>query len=338
MRSVCLEAYAVDRIEAGVIPTDICHHSVIWSATVPLISFECIEWHASDRFRRQFGLSQGVPHQARDLGDAHGEVLTGPKNEDWSDVHSFWVMQWTNSQGVPHQARDLGDAHGEVLTGPKNEDWSDVHSFWVMQWTNRYSHILADPLQTEPPPPSPPPPPPPVSQPETQEAPQSYIPQTQPADYFTPSVPLHQQYWGVPHFDSGEQASFSQLLGFMAPQHPSGIASSRMSLDSRARHHTSSSHSGGRHSIDSSRSDASIVGIIQSGNPRRILTSLIQESNKAAADEADDYLVDRLDEDEDDDDNDDEDEDEDEEENVDDTNDDDSHGDDPAPSAGTAHK
>ncbi|RYR05664.1 hypothetical protein Ahy_B06g085497 [Arachis hypogaea] len=52
------EAYAVDRIEAGVIPADIRHHSVIWSATMPLISFECIEWHASDRLSRQFGLSQ----------------------------------------------------------------------------------------------------------------------------------------------------------------------------------------------------------------------------------------------------------------------------------------
>ncbi|RYQ94436.1 hypothetical protein Ahy_B08g089341 [Arachis hypogaea] len=78
------EAYAVDRIEAGVIPADIRHHSVIWSAIVPLISFECIE------LRRQFGLSQGVPHQERDLGHAHGEVLTGPKNEDWSDMHSFF--------------------------------------------------------------------------------------------------------------------------------------------------------------------------------------------------------------------------------------------------------
>ncbi|RYR78656.1 hypothetical protein Ahy_A01g003497 [Arachis hypogaea] len=90
------EAYAVDRIVPGLIPADILHHSVIWSATVPLISFECIEWHASDRLRRQFGLSQGVPQQERNLGHAHGEVLTGPKNEDWSAVHSLWVMQWTN--------------------------------------------------------------------------------------------------------------------------------------------------------------------------------------------------------------------------------------------------
>ncbi|QHN77088.1 uncharacterized protein DS421_19g649610 [Arachis hypogaea] len=66
------------------------------SATVPLISFECIEWHASDKLRRQFGLTQDVPHQERNLGEAHGEVLTGPKNQDWSGTHSFWVKHWTN--------------------------------------------------------------------------------------------------------------------------------------------------------------------------------------------------------------------------------------------------
>ncbi|QHO46802.1 uncharacterized protein DS421_6g190780 [Arachis hypogaea] len=335
------EAYAVERIEAGLIPANILHHSVIWSATVPLISFECIEWHASDRLRRQFGLSQGVPQQERNLGHAHGEVLNGPKNEDWSDVHSFWVMQWMNR-------------YSHILSDPLVPLHSplDIYMQWYrgaygahLQLTdlafqeNLEGHP-ADHQENQLPPPSPPPPPPPVSQPETQEAPQSYIPQSQPADYFTPSVPLHQQYWGVPYFDSGEQASFSQLLGFMAPQDPSGLASGRMSLDSRARHHTSSSHSGGRHSIDSSRSEVAMGGVIQSGNPRRIPMSLIHESNKAAADEADDYLVDRLDdEDDDDDDDDDEDEDEDEDEegNADDTNgDDDSDGNDPAPSAGTA--
>ncbi|RYR69161.1 hypothetical protein Ahy_A03g015693 isoform A [Arachis hypogaea] len=64
----------------------------LFGVPVPLISFECIEWHASDRLRRQFGLTQGVPHQERDLGEAHGEVLTGLKNQDWSGTHSFWVM------------------------------------------------------------------------------------------------------------------------------------------------------------------------------------------------------------------------------------------------------
>ncbi|RYQ97513.1 hypothetical protein Ahy_B08g093569 [Arachis hypogaea] len=57
------QAYGVGHIEPDMIPLDIRHHSVIWSVTVPLISFKCAEWHASDRFRRQFGLSQGVPNQ-----------------------------------------------------------------------------------------------------------------------------------------------------------------------------------------------------------------------------------------------------------------------------------
>ncbi|QHO36735.1 Serine/threonine protein phosphatase 7 long form isogeny [Arachis hypogaea] len=63
------EAYGIGNIDPDVIPLDIHHNSVIWSATVPLISFECIEWHASDRVRRKFGLSQGVPNQERDLVD-----------------------------------------------------------------------------------------------------------------------------------------------------------------------------------------------------------------------------------------------------------------------------
>ncbi|RYR33597.1 hypothetical protein Ahy_A10g048204 [Arachis hypogaea] len=90
------QAYGIGNIDPDVIPLDIRHNSVIWSTTVPLISFECIERHASDRVRRQFGLRQCVPNQERDLGASHSEVLTGPKNQDWANTHSFWVMQWTN--------------------------------------------------------------------------------------------------------------------------------------------------------------------------------------------------------------------------------------------------
>ncbi|RYR36497.1 hypothetical protein Ahy_A09g041459 [Arachis hypogaea] len=95
------EAYGIGNIDPDVIPLDIHHNSVIWSATVPLISFECIEWHASDRVRRKFGLSQGVPNQERDLGASHGKILTGPKNQDWANTHSSWVMQWTNRYSRP---------------------------------------------------------------------------------------------------------------------------------------------------------------------------------------------------------------------------------------------
>ncbi|QHO24099.1 uncharacterized protein DS421_12g369260 [Arachis hypogaea] len=81
-RKFVWEAYAVDRIEPDIIPVEIYIDSVVWSATVPLVSFECIEWHATDRFRRQFSFIQGVPHQEWSLDKAYGKVLTGPKNLD----------------------------------------------------------------------------------------------------------------------------------------------------------------------------------------------------------------------------------------------------------------
>ncbi|XP_057760822.1 protein MAIN-LIKE 1-like [Arachis stenosperma] len=91
-------AYAVDRVDPNIIPAEIYMQSVVWTATVPLVSFECIEWHATDRFRRQFGFVQGVPSEGRSLDKAHGEVLTGPKNLNWATtpIHSSWVMYWTN--------------------------------------------------------------------------------------------------------------------------------------------------------------------------------------------------------------------------------------------------
>ncbi|RYR26581.1 hypothetical protein Ahy_B02g060844 [Arachis hypogaea] len=73
-------AYAVDHMDPDIIPADIYMHSIVWSATVSLVSFECIEWHATDKYRRQFSFVQGVPHQERNLDKAHGEVLTDPKN------------------------------------------------------------------------------------------------------------------------------------------------------------------------------------------------------------------------------------------------------------------
>ncbi|XLU53357.1 hypothetical protein S245_048005, partial [Arachis hypogaea] len=91
-------AYAVDRVDPNIIPPEIYMQSVVWSATVSLVSFECIEWHATDRFRRQFDFVQGQPSQERNLEKAHGETLKGPKNLNWATElsHSNWVMHWSN--------------------------------------------------------------------------------------------------------------------------------------------------------------------------------------------------------------------------------------------------
>ncbi|XP_072067048.1 serine/threonine-protein phosphatase 7 long form homolog [Arachis hypogaea] len=91
-------AYAVDRVDPNIISAEIYMQSVVWSATIPLVSFECIEWHATDRVRRQFGFVQGIPIPEQNLDKAHGEVLIGPKNLNWATTptHSSWVMHWTN--------------------------------------------------------------------------------------------------------------------------------------------------------------------------------------------------------------------------------------------------
>ncbi|RYR62152.1 hypothetical protein Ahy_A04g019526 [Arachis hypogaea] len=93
--------YAVDRVDLDIIPVDIYMHSVVWSATVSLVSFECIEWHATDWYRRQFGFVQVVPHQERDLDKAHSEVRT--KNDEGDQVMDDVVQEnEKNEEQLPH--------------------------------------------------------------------------------------------------------------------------------------------------------------------------------------------------------------------------------------------
>ncbi|XP_015967395.1 serine/threonine-protein phosphatase 7 long form homolog [Arachis duranensis] len=90
------DVYSHERIAPHLVPDDIREHEVIWNATTPLISFECIEWHPADRVKRQFGLQQDIPGQPKSLGNAHGNVLTGPKNLNWAVAHSEWITIWAN--------------------------------------------------------------------------------------------------------------------------------------------------------------------------------------------------------------------------------------------------
>ncbi|QHO32951.1 uncharacterized protein DS421_9g254110 [Arachis hypogaea] len=280
-------AYAVDRVDLDIIPADIYMHSIVWSATVPLVDFECIEWHATDRYMRQFGFVQGVPHQEQNLDKAHGEVLTGSKNLNWATAmsHSFWVMQWTNR---------YNHALTELLMPPQHP--LDIYMHWyrikygnhlnlsdlVNQGNDEGDQVIDDVVQeneknedqdphSPPPPPLPPPP---------QEQPQSssqYVPQMQ----FTSSYPIHQQYWSVPQYDSRDGGSFSQLL--------------RYSLDVKHPCRTSSGASGGLVSGDYSRSDGD-RGVLNSQNPHCVSMSLIEENTRTLEQETDEYLVDKIDE------------------------------------------
>ncbi|RYR09712.1 hypothetical protein Ahy_B05g078099 [Arachis hypogaea] len=48
--------YSHERMRNIIVPNEILQHRLTWSATIPLISFEYIEWHASDRVKRKFSL------------------------------------------------------------------------------------------------------------------------------------------------------------------------------------------------------------------------------------------------------------------------------------------
>ncbi|RYR21077.1 hypothetical protein Ahy_B03g066323 [Arachis hypogaea] len=64
----------------------------------PLVSFECIEWHPTDRVRRQFGMQQLPPGPAFDLGRDHCKRLTGAQNQDWREIYSQWVNRWRSDR------------------------------------------------------------------------------------------------------------------------------------------------------------------------------------------------------------------------------------------------
>ncbi|RYR56995.1 hypothetical protein Ahy_A05g022737 [Arachis hypogaea] len=77
-----------ERIENIVVPNKILQHRL---HRVPLISFECIEWHPLKSVKRQFDLQESTR-----LAEAHNVVLTRPKNKNWRDEHSAYIMRWTN--------------------------------------------------------------------------------------------------------------------------------------------------------------------------------------------------------------------------------------------------
>ncbi|RYR41387.1 hypothetical protein Ahy_A08g037781 [Arachis hypogaea] len=76
------------------------------STKSPLMSFECIKWHLTDRIRRQFGLQQLPLNPTFEIGCDHCRRLTGPQNHDWRDRNIQWVNLWISGR---YNTLQLGD-------------------------------------------------------------------------------------------------------------------------------------------------------------------------------------------------------------------------------------
>ncbi|XP_072058057.1 serine/threonine-protein phosphatase 7 long form homolog [Arachis hypogaea] len=76
------------------VPDVLAPYLAICSTHSPLVSFECIEWHPTERVRRQFGMQQLPSGPAFDLGRDHCKRLTGAQNHDWGEIYSEWVNRW----------------------------------------------------------------------------------------------------------------------------------------------------------------------------------------------------------------------------------------------------
>ncbi|KAL4381965.1 hypothetical protein AHAS_Ahas04G0186200 [Arachis hypogaea] len=80
------DAYSPNRIAPHLIPFEINDGAELWSANVPLICFETVEWHPTDRVRRQFDFHQDSPVEPRKFWNMHGIKI--------QSMHKRWLSRW----------------------------------------------------------------------------------------------------------------------------------------------------------------------------------------------------------------------------------------------------
>ena len=122
----------------GLIPDDIQIDRPIWSTVGPLICFEVIEWHPTDRVMRQFGLFQHVPVEPRSLAGSHNIDLRGKGQIDWRSRHIDWVTLWDHR-------------HERILQGQLATDYQPSNEYWT--WYLQHAAPLRLSARMEQPPP-----------------------------------------------------------------------------------------------------------------------------------------------------------------------------------------
>ena len=80
----------------------------------PLICFESVEWHRSERVLRQFGLHQEISPACSYEQDLHRVDARGQHQRDWARYHAPYIALWDTLVG-------------RIITSPPMEGLMDFH-------------------------------------------------------------------------------------------------------------------------------------------------------------------------------------------------------------------
>ncbi|XP_052189604.1 serine/threonine-protein phosphatase 7 long form homolog [Diospyros lotus] len=104
----------------------------IWSAEVPLICFDLVEWHLPSRVMRQFGWVQDIPPTKSTETTLHNKDRRGMRVTDWEDYRHQYITLWE-------------DRHDYVVNGVRDPT-RVAHFGQYMNWYRRITRQHISPI------------------------------------------------------------------------------------------------------------------------------------------------------------------------------------------------